>query len=117
MIVINALALYAVHYILQDNFIISPLWGYAAVGLVLGVLNAIAKPILSLLALPLVIITFGLFLSVINIFLLYFTEFLFSDILTIGVNFTIRGGFLSYGIAAILLSFINSILHFFIGKK
>jgi putative membrane protein len=40
--------------------------------LLLGVLNAIARPILMLLSLPLVILSLGLFLLVINAGLLYF---------------------------------------------
>lgn len=117
MILINGIALYGVHYLLGENFVIDPLWGYALIGGVMGILNAIVKPILSLLALPLVIITFGFFLTLINIFLLYCTQIFFSEIFTIGVSFTISGGFMSYLIVAVLLSFLNSILHFFLGKK
>lgn len=42
------------------------------VALVLGLLNAIIKPILQFLSLPLIILTLGLFLLVINAVLLYF---------------------------------------------
>lgn len=44
--------------------------------LLLGVLNAIARPILMLLSLPLVILSLGLFLLVINAALLYFVGWL-----------------------------------------
>ncbi|HWY76973.1 MAG TPA: phage holin family protein [Verrucomicrobiae bacterium] len=40
--------------------------------LVLGILNAILRPLLTLLALPLVILTLGLFYFIINALLLYF---------------------------------------------
>ena len=40
--------------------------------LVLGVLNAFLRPLLVLLALPLVVVTFGVFFFVINALLLYF---------------------------------------------
>ncbi len=42
----------------------------AVAALVLGVLNAVVKPILTLLSLPLVLLTLGLFLVVINAILL-----------------------------------------------
>jgi putative membrane protein len=40
--------------------------------LVLGILNAVLRPLLTLLALPLVILTLGLFYFIINALLLYF---------------------------------------------
>ena len=44
--------------------------------LILGVVTAIVKPVLTLLSLPLVIITIGLFLVVINAFMLQLTSWL-----------------------------------------
>lgn len=117
-VLLNALALLAVQYLLgNDTFSISPSWGFLAVGFVMGFLNFIVKPLLSLLSLPLVIITFGLFLSVINIAMLYLNEYLFSEIITIGVVFTISGGVTTYILASVLLSICNSIFHFFIRVK
>ena len=46
--------------------------------LVLGVLNALVKPILRLISLPFIILTFGLFLVVINALLLWLTSRLVS---------------------------------------
>jgi putative membrane protein len=46
--------------------------------LLLGVLNAFIRPILMLLALPLLIFTLGLFMLVINALLLYFVGVLLS---------------------------------------
>ena len=47
-----------------------------AASLLLGILNAILKPIIMLLALPLLVLTLGLFMFVINALLLYFVGFL-----------------------------------------
>jgi putative membrane protein len=44
--------------------------------LVLGILNAVLRPIILFLALPLVLVTLGLFILVINAFLLYFVGYL-----------------------------------------
>ena len=55
------------------------------VALILGVVTAIVKPVLTLLSLPLVIITIGLFLVVINAFRLQLTAWL-SDKLDIGFH-------------------------------
>ena len=47
--------------------------------LLLGILNAFVRPILMLLALPLLIFTLGLFTLVINALLLYFVGWLMGD--------------------------------------
>lgn len=117
-LLLNAITLFLVQHILgSETFSISPTWGFLAVGMVMGILNFVIKPFLSLLSLPLVIITFGLFLSVINIILLIFNEYLFREILTIGVEFTISGGIVSYIFASVLISIINSIFHLFVRRK
>lgn len=117
---INALALYFVVYFLgKDSIIVSsqafnPYLGYLCIGGVLGILNAVVRPILSLIALPFFFLTFGFSLAIINAFLLWCTEILFTDILpTLGIGFEITGGMLTYIIAALFLSLINSVLHFF----
>jgi putative membrane protein len=46
------------------------------VAIVLGLLNAIVKPILVILTIPVTIITLGLFLLVINVIIIYLTDYL-----------------------------------------
>lgn len=50
--------------------------GLLAATLILGLLNAFVRPLLLLLSLPLVVVTLGLFLWVINAALLYFVGWL-----------------------------------------
>ena len=52
------------------------LWTPFVTSLVLGILNAFIRPVLMVLALPLLIFTLGLFTLVINALLLYFVSFL-----------------------------------------
>ncbi len=120
---VNAFALFLVQFFIgSDKFLITanfPIIAYICVGISMGILNFIVKPLLSLLTLPLVFITFGLFLSIINMCILYTNEYLFSEIFTpeiIGITFTISGGWMTYLIASLFLSFFNSILHFIIRK-
>jgi len=49
-------------------------WTAVVVALVLALLNAILKPILVVLTFPLTVITFGLFLFIINVFLIYICD-------------------------------------------
>ncbi len=50
--------------------------GLLAASLILGILNAIFRPILIVLSLPLVIVSLGLFMLVINALLVYFVGWL-----------------------------------------
>jgi putative membrane protein len=70
--VINTLAVLVAVYIVpgihfQDQSVLTPF----VVSLVLGILNAFIRPIIILFALPLLVLTLGLFMLVINALLLY----------------------------------------------
>jgi putative membrane protein len=44
----------------------SPVWALLVIALLLGVVNVVVKPILTVLSLPLVLLTLGFFLLVVN---------------------------------------------------
>lgn len=68
---LNAVALLVVAYILPGISVAS--FGSALIAaLVLGLLNTIVKPILTLLTLPLTVVTLGLFLLVLNALVFWF---------------------------------------------
>ena len=69
--VINALALLALPYVF-DSIRIEGFYTALITALVLGLLNALIRPILILLTLPLNILTLGLFTFVINGLLFWF---------------------------------------------
>jgi len=127
-IAFNALALYFVQlFIGSDKILIlstftifnTYIFAYICIGIVMGILNFIVKPILSLLSLPFVFLTFGLFLTLISMFMLYLNEYIFAEIFTpdiFGITFEITGGWVTYLIASLMLSFLNSLLHFIIRK-
>jgi len=74
---INTLAvLVAVYMVPGIRFKDASLWTPFVTSLVLGILNAFIRPVLMILALPLLIFTLGLFTLVINALLLYFVSFL-----------------------------------------
>lgn len=78
-ILINAAALWVAVQLL-DGFnydLDGDSWlGFLVVALLLGVLNALVKPILTLLSLPAVVLTLGLFLLVVNAVVLALTVWL-----------------------------------------
>jgi len=76
--------------------------GLAAV-LVLTILNVLLRPILLLLALPLIVFTLGLFLVVLNALLLELTAFLVK-------GFTVSGFWSAVG-GALVISIVTTILN------
>lgn len=81
--------------------------GFVILALILGLLNALLKPILALLTCPLMLVTLGLFMLVLNAILLYLASFLGRSI---GINFYVDGfgaAFLG-GIVISLVAFLAS---------
>jgi putative membrane protein len=91
---INAAALWIADA-LWDSVTIEGWWAYIIGAAVLGIANAILKPILTLLTLPLVVITLGLFYLVINIAMVALAEWIAPD-------FSISGFWTYVGVVFIL---------------
>ncbi len=79
------------------------------VAISLGILNALVKPVLIIFTLPATILTLGLFLFVINAIIIMLAGN-FVD------GFTVSGFWYAL-LFSILLSFLQSVLYSFIGKK
>lgn len=82
-------------------------WGPAVLGaLVLGLANALVRPLMILLTLPLTALTFGLFLLVINGLMLQMTAALTPGLRVSGCGSAILGSIvlslLNFGIAVLL---------------
>lgn len=71
------------------------------VAAVLAFLNAVVKPIMIVLTIPITILTFGLFLIVINGLLILFTDYLVD-------GFTVSG-FLPALVFSLVLAIVNSV--------
>lgn len=69
----NALLVMLVAYLVPGIVVVS-FWSALLVALALGVLNAIIRPILVILTLPITLITLGLFTLVINAALFWFVS-------------------------------------------
>jgi putative membrane protein len=91
---VNALALWVANAI-WDSVSIHGFWAYFIGALVLGIANAVLKPILAILTLPLIIITLGLFYLLINIAMVALAEW-------IAPNFSIDGFWTYVGVVIII---------------
>lgn len=68
---VNALALIAVAY-LMPSISVSSFWTALVAALVLGLINAVIRPVLVLVTLPASVLTLGLFILVLNGLLFWF---------------------------------------------
>lgn len=100
-LLVNALALIAVAY-LVPGVRVDSFFGALVSALVLGIVNAVIKPILVLVSLPLEILTIGLFTFVINAALFYLVGHL-------GIGLTVDR-FSAAFVGAIVLSIVSWIL-------
>ncbi|HTS44653.1 MAG TPA: phage holin family protein [Puia sp.] len=69
-IMVSAVVAFGLSYFLRAGIHIDTFWTALLLAIVLAILNAIVKPILIILTFPITIITFGLFLFVINAFII-----------------------------------------------
>ena len=76
------------------------------VAIVLGILNTFLKPVLQILALPITILTLGLFYFVINVLIIYLATYLVD-------GFQISG-FISALLFSLVVSVVSAILGMFL---
>jgi putative membrane protein len=85
-----------------DNRVVTAgFWGFVLAGLIFSVVNSIFKPIAVVLSLPMILLTLGLFVIIVNGVMVYITVLLAPGI------------WLSFGnsiLAGIILSLINYIV-------
>jgi putative membrane protein len=86
------------------------LWTPFVTSLVLGILNAFFRPVMMFLALPLLIVTLGLFMLIINALLLYLTGLL------LGSYFEVDG-FGSAVLGALIISVVSVTLNILTGAN
>ena len=87
----------------------------AAVALILGLLNALLKPLLLLLSFPITVLTLGLFVIVINIGLLWLTDLIAEEVDRI--HFNIRDFLWDGVLAALIISVVRWALGMLINPR
>src|ERR1043165_5073697 len=99
-LLVNALAVLITSYLIPGISIESPAWSIV-IAAVLVMMNTIVKPIMIILTLPFTIFTFGLFILVINAFVIMLTS-------KIVPGFTVESFWSALGFS-IVLSIIQSV--------
>jgi putative membrane protein len=106
---INTLAVLVAGYIVPGIHYERPLDLFVA-SLVLGILNAVIRPFLMLLTLPVLVLTLGLFRFVINGVLLYIVGSLLQP------HFRVDGFWDAFW-GALIISIVSSVLHVLTGTS
>jgi putative membrane protein len=99
----NVVALFVASWVLSGVSYGDQWWTLLIAGAVFTLVNSFVKPILTLLSIPFIVVTLGLFYLLINILMLYLTDWIVPD-------FEIR----SFGwavLAAIIVSVVNWVLY------
>jgi putative membrane protein len=99
----NVVALFVASWVLSGVSYGDQWWTLLIAGAVFTIVNSFVKPILTVLSIPFIVVTLGLFYFLINILMLYLTDWIVPD-------FEIR----AFGwavLAAIIVSVVNWILY------
>lgn len=91
-IVLNGVAVLIAAYLVPGITYTGDLVHLLVVGLVIGLINLIVKPIVSFFALPLIVLTLGLFYLVINGLMLWLAAYFLDDLQVAGCLPAILGG-------------------------
>jgi putative membrane protein len=104
----NVVALFVASWLLPGVSYGDRWWTLVIAGAVFTLVNSFVKPILTVLSIPFIVVTLGLFYFLINILMLYLTDWIVDD-------FKIKS-FGSAVLAAIIVSIVNWILHHAFGE-
>ena len=119
-VVVNALALWVASWILPGlaieasaaadvagNESLGTVLAYLFIGLIFGLVNAIVRPIISFLSLPVTILTLGLFTIVINALMLVLTAWLSSFT---PVEFVVDSFFWTAILGSLIISLVSLVV-------
>jgi putative membrane protein len=100
--VCNVIALFVAAWILSGISYGDQWWTLFIAAAVFTLVNAWVKPVLAVLSIPFIVVTLGLFYFLINVFMLYLTDWIVPD-------FEIKTFWWAV-LAAVIVSIINGVL-------
>ncbi len=106
--VFNTIALFVATWLLSGLSYGHDWWALLLAALVFTLANVYLKPLLTILSIPFIVVTLGIFYFLINVFMLYLTHWIVS-------SFTIAS-FWWAALAAIIVSAVNGVLNRTVGR-
>lgn len=104
----NTVALFVATWLLSGLSYGSDWWALAIAALVFTLANFFLKPVLTILSIPFIVVTLGMFYLLINVFMLYLTHWIVP-------SFTIATFWWAV-LAAIIISAVNEALRVLFGR-
>jgi putative membrane protein len=113
---IDAVAVAAAAWVVPGIHVLGThrVWTVIIVALVLGLVNALIRPVLCALSCGLIVLTLGVFTLVINALMLWLAGWITSH--GIGFEFQVDG-FWSAFVGGLIVSIVSIIVSCFVGKK
>jgi putative membrane protein len=103
----NVAALFIAAWLLSGISYGDDWWSLLIAAIVFTLVNAFVKPILAILSIPFIIVTLGIFYFLINVLMLYITDWVVSDFQIDTFWWAVLG--------ALIVSIVNGILHMIFG--
>ncbi len=107
-LIINALVILGVAHFIPGIFVAS-IWAALAFAIILGIVNAIIRPLLILLTLPVSVITLGLFTLVINTFTFWLASLVSFGVHVETISAAFWGGLICWIAALLTNHFVKSL--------
>ncbi len=104
----NTVGLFVATWLLSGLSYGNAWWALLLAALVFTLVNFFLKPLLTILSIPFIVVTLGIFYFLINAFMLYLTHWIVP-------RFTIAS-FWWAALAAIIISVVNGLLHLMFGR-
>jgi putative membrane protein len=99
----NVAAIFVASYFVDGIDYARKFWVLVLAGLVFGLVNLVVKPVLTLLALPLVVLTLGAALFFVNLLMLYLTTWIVGPFRIASFEDAVWG--------TLIIWFVNAVLH------
>lgn len=114
-VVVNALAIWVATLVVPGITATGPgtdlanqVLTFLVIGLIFGLVNAVVKPVVALLALPLYVLTLGLFSFIVNALMLELTSWISQ---ATPLTFTVEDFFWSAVLGAVVVTFVSMVLN------
>lgn len=109
-LLVNAAALWVATRVVPGVTYSGDVLPFVGVALVFGIVNAIIRPITKLLTLPIILVTLGIFIFVINGLMLWLTS---SIAASLGLGFRVAGFWAAF-FGALVVSIVSTVLSIFV---
>ncbi len=110
-ILVNIAAIWVAAYFVPGLQLSGGLVNLLVIAVIFGLVNALVRPVVKLLTLPLNVLTLGLFTFVVNALMLLLTSWLSSSMVIAGGPL---GKFVTALIAGIVISIVSTVINWFL---